>query len=122
MSRASNELFTQGAPTSFAYCADRVDSVQQALEQWRLSVPSKHRPCCPLRESAFSLPYVRHATIHIRSLYFILQIALARLMIHVCGSSNEEVLSENKRTLMNAARNLLDLTQFITIDASTPLK
>jgi hypothetical protein len=96
--------------------------IRNDLENWTKSIPEKYRPGLPIRSKYFTQPHLNFATIQAHFWYHNLRIAVSRLLIHVYGGQDCTAVAESKMIMMQAARSIIEATQFISLEASTPAK
>ncbi|CAG8104872.1 unnamed protein product [Penicillium salamii] len=96
-----------------------VNLVETILEDWRQSIPPIFRPGGTLQRSVLADPHTKEIAIRTQFYYFHLVIALQRMKVHL--SSEKQKTDEYLRTLLNAARQIVDLTRFIDVEPYTPV-
>ncbi|CAG8327954.1 unnamed protein product [Penicillium salamii] len=96
-----------------------VNLVETMLEDWRQSIPPIFRPGETLQRSVLADPHTKEIAIRTQFYYFHLVIALQRMKVHL--SSEKQKTDEYLRTLLNAARQIVDLTRFIDVEPYTPV-
>ncbi len=90
------------------------------LEEWRLSVPVEFRPKEVLQLYQFVRPSTKLIAIQTQYLYYNLIISLERLTLHV--NPNESLSREDSKwNLLSAARDVIELIQFIEIEPHMPI-
>lgn len=99
-----------------------IDSIRESLESWCLSIPEHYRPGKPLRSRAIHSPGFLQATLQHHCWYHLLSIAVARLDAHLTLGRDATRHAQARKTLMQHARCIVNLTHHIPIDHSTPLK
>lgn len=118
---AYTTLFSAGASLKPAgACLDSIKSVRRGLEEWRVSVPEAIRPKEPLRLSESASPSTKSVAIQTQYLYYNLVFAVERLSLHVDPDEKLD-REDSKWELMNAARAVVELLQFIKIEPHTPI-
>lgn len=123
LSKAYGNLFSPNAIfEQEEACTARIKSIRDELDQWLLLVPEEYRPGCPLRHRNFTKPHLAYATLQVHFLYYNLQIALSRLQVHVSKDRRCAAVATSKLLLLEIARAIMDTTQFIPLEASTPMK
>ncbi|KAL4920594.1 hypothetical protein BDW62DRAFT_215853 [Aspergillus aurantiobrunneus] len=96
-----------------------VDHVHSLLEEWRLSIPVDFRPKEPLQRRRLIDGASKEIALRTHYYYHHLVIALERLTLHV---SRVIVRSENSmRSLLNTAREVINLTRYIDVEPYTPV-
>lgn len=97
-----------------------IDYVQERLEKWRLAVPESFRPgeSCP--QLTFNDPVSKAIALQAHYSYYSMTIALARLTLQI-GSDGGTRQEDSRRSLMDSARRIIELTQYIDKAPHTPL-
>ncbi|CAG8947778.1 unnamed protein product [Penicillium salamii] len=120
ISIAYDSLFSVTASTkSPESLLPSVNLVETKLEDWRQSIPPIFRPGETLQRSVLADPHTKEIAIRTQFYYFHLVIALQRMKVHL--SSEKQKTDEYLRTLLNAARQIVDLTRFIDVEPYTPV-
>jgi hypothetical protein len=111
---------------AMSYSTERYNAefrrIRTDLQNWSRSIPERYRPGLPIRAKHFTQPHLNFATIQAHFWYHNLQIAISRLLIHVYGGQDCAAVGESKMIMMQAARSIIEATQFIPLEASTPAK
>lgn len=121
-SHALSSLFLCKSPVEEEKCAAIVESIRDDLQRWKVSIPVRFRPDRPVRLYDLSQPHLNQVVLHTHFICHVLEIALARLMMHVCAHHQSVRLKENKKLLMTAARAILDVSHLVPFEPSTPIK
>lgn len=96
-----------------------IDHVHTLLEEWRLSIPIDFRPKEPLQRRRLMDGASKEIALRTHYYYYHVIIALERLTLHV---SRDITRSENAmRTLLNTAREIINLTRYIDVEPYTPV-
>lgn len=95
--------------------------ISQDLDTWKNSIPELYCPEAPFRQHRMRFPVVKELAVRIRLLYHNLRICLARLTIHIARDERSKQMSEAKTDLMQSARSLVELTQFISLESYSPV-
>lgn len=96
-----------------------IDHVENRLEQWKLALPEDFRPGGH-KSYSFSDPGFRMVLLQTHYLYYSLIIAVARLAIQI-SPEKEQRHEDSKMKLMESARRIIELTQYIDKAAHTPI-
>ncbi|OAG35510.1 hypothetical protein AYO21_10318 [Fonsecaea monophora] len=122
LSYSYNQLFACGMPSrneDFYYT--EIDQIRRRLQRWLATVPEKFRPGTVIRSRNFTKPHHNYALLQVHFLYYTLQIALSRLLVHVYADRRCAPVAESKLTLMNSARAIIETLQFVPPEASLPM-
>lgn len=96
-----------------------IDHVHTLLEEWRLSIPADFRPKEPVQRRRLMDGASKEIALRTHYYYYHVIIALERLTLHV---SRDIARSENAmRTLLNTAREIINLTRYIDVEPYTPV-
>ncbi|KAJ5301515.1 hypothetical protein N7508_006378 [Penicillium antarcticum] len=98
-----------------------IDQIQGRLESWRLAIPESFRPGLHPHFDTFSNSGTKMPAIYTHLRYYSLVIALARLTLYLSANETSPRTEENKRTLMMAARMVIELIQFVDTAPHTPI-
>lgn len=96
-----------------------VDHIQNLLEDWRQSIPLPYRPLESLQRSVLADLGTKEIAMRTNFYYFHLVIAIERMKIHLCPE--RKTLENSLRTLLTAARTIVELTRFIDVEPYTPV-
>ncbi|UKZ47977.1 hypothetical protein TrVGV298_002213 [Trichoderma virens] len=96
-----------------------VSNIQKLLDDWRQSIPPAYRPHESLQRSVLADLGIREIAIRTHFYYFHLVIALERMKLHL--SSDRQTTDDSLRTLLRAARTVVELTRFIDVEPYTPV-
>ncbi|KAI9045442.1 Zn(II)2Cys6 transcription factor [Aspergillus affinis] len=96
-----------------------IDYIQDRLERWKMTLPEDFRPGAH-KSYTFSDPAFRMILLQTHYLYYSLVIALARLVIQVSPEKGQR-REDSKIKLMESARHIIELTQYIEKAAHTPI-
>lgn len=122
-SQAYTRLFTANAlqklPPQLLY---EIDGIRKSLESWRLSIPEYYRPGKPLRGRSISRTVILLAALQHHCWYHLLSLAIARLEAHLTHGQDGARHAQSRKTLLQHARGIINMTDHIPIDHSTPLK
>lgn len=90
------------------------------LEHWRSSIPEEFRPGNSSDTLKFSDSNLMAVIVRVHYHYYSVVIALSRLSLNI--QRGETSLSvESKKALLNAARVIVELTNYIDIEGYTPI-
>lgn len=122
LSQAHASLFSTSAVmlSSDSYYS-AIDQVQDRLERWRVAIPESFRPGLSSDFETFTSPSIRIRVLYTNFRYYSLVIALARLAIRLGANEISPRTEESKRTLMRAARTVIELIQFVDTAPYTPI-
>lgn len=122
-SMAYKKLFTAAALAQTPnQMFKEIEMVRLILERWRQSIPQICRPGMPLQCRAFHKPGFQLVALQHHIWYHLLQIALARLEVHASHGQSSHHKAQANRYMVDSARSLVEITQQIPIEASTPMK
>ncbi|KIW24106.1 uncharacterized protein PV07_09840 [Cladophialophora immunda] len=122
LSYSYNQLFACGMPSrSEDFYSTEIDQIRCRLQHWVASVPERFRPGTVIRSRNFTKPHHNYALLQVHFLYYSLQIALSRLLVHVYADRRCAPVAESKLTLMNSARAIIETLQFVPPEASLPM-
>ncbi|KAL6411003.1 Transcription factor domain [Ilyonectria robusta] len=124
LSQAYTSLFSvSGSLSTRSHHHAVMDHIQGLMEVWRMSIPEDFRPGTVRMNHNIVGPSARMVFLQTSYNYYALVIALARLRLHIEANEpgQEASLEENKKTLMNAAQMILELTRYIDTDAYSPI-
>ncbi|PLB46037.1 hypothetical protein P170DRAFT_414839 [Aspergillus steynii IBT 23096] len=96
-----------------------IDHVEDRLERWKMALPGDFRPGGH-RSYSFSDPGFKMGILQTHCSYYSLVIALARLTIQISPEKGHRH-EDSKRKLMESARRLIELTQYIDKAPHTPI-
>ncbi|KAJ5820638.1 hypothetical protein N7474_006229 [Penicillium riverlandense] len=121
-SKAYDLLFSISAALSEQHVYFRhTDSILADLEAWKESLPRQFRPGLAIKLHSFSSSVSLTLAVRIHLYYYNLQIAIARLILHLSDGEHTIRQSQSKLMLMRAARSIISLTNFLAIEPFTPL-
>ncbi|PVH71762.1 hypothetical protein DL98DRAFT_434576, partial [Cadophora sp. DSE1049] len=121
MSRAYERLFSVSATlNSDEVYHDEIDRTHDMLREWKDLIPREYRPGKPNRIQYLENNITTAVKVRIFLLYYNLVTALSRLELHIGEGKYMERHSQSKAMLMESARSILEITQFIPIAPSTP--
>ncbi|KIV97399.1 hypothetical protein PV10_01154 [Exophiala mesophila] len=122
ISNASVTLFSAlSRSRSAESCEREICRIRNDLEAWKASLPEHIRPDYPIRQRYLTKPSSLYATLQTQMLYYNLQIAICRLLIHVNVDRRCMAVAESKSMLMKTARRIVELMSFIPIEPSTSM-
>ncbi|KAF9885321.1 hypothetical protein FE257_013038 [Aspergillus nanangensis] len=120
-SKAYDRLFSVSAALSPSHIyLKHATSILVELEDWKDTLPERFRPGSAIKLHLFNNPVSLTLAVKIRLWYHNLQIAIARLVLHISNGQPIAQQSESKWMLMCAARSIVELTHFMTIEPFTP--
>lgn len=122
LSKAYESLFSVTAtlcPTELSYSV--IGAVSDDLERWRVSIPEPFRPGTPFQAAYLQGHLSMAVALRIRYHYYSTVIALCRLYLQVSAETRSVRQSESRKTLMNAAREIIELTRHIDTEPYTPI-
>lgn len=122
LSQAHASLFSVSATmnTSESYYS-AIDEIQDRLERWRMAIPETFRPGLHPHFDAFPNSATKMLAMYTHYRYYGLVIALARLTLYLSANESSPRVEGKKRTLMSAARNIIELIQFVDTAPHTPI-
>ncbi|KAM0276299.1 hypothetical protein ACHAQH_006888 [Verticillium albo-atrum] len=94
--------------------------VRALLEDWRAGIPAAFRPCEPANLEALTDASTRLAVLQTHYLYLGLIIAVERLTLHL-DKERGATSQKSRVNLMNAARTIVDLSQYIELEPHVPV-
>lgn len=97
-----------------------IQNIHERLSRWRESIPGDFRPGQAIRLHRLARPLLVSIALRLHLFYYNMLIAISRLCLHVCGDHSSEQQIQSTRTLMEAARSMVDLTQHIVCEPYTP--
>ncbi|KIW90109.1 uncharacterized protein Z519_09540 [Cladophialophora bantiana CBS 173.52] len=122
LSYSYNQLFACGTPSrAEEFYSTEIEQIRHRLQHWVASVPERFRPGVVIRSRNFTKPHQNYALLQVHFLYYSLQIALSRLLVHVYADRRCASVAESKLTLMNSARAIIETLQFVPPEASLPM-
>ncbi|KAH8434126.1 fungal specific transcription factor domain-containing protein [Aspergillus melleus] len=122
LSRAYTTLFSISAMThSVQSSRSSLSKIEEQVENWRMTVPVEFRPGCPV--DLHRLPSLSVKTVILRThfAYYALVIALSRLKLYLNSREPAAQFQEARCKLLNAARTVIEMTQYIEVASYTPL-
>ncbi|RAO65909.1 uncharacterized protein BHQ10_001921 [Talaromyces amestolkiae] len=96
------------------------DSILADLDAWKEALPQQFRPGSAIKLHLFNGSVSLTLAIRIHFYYYNLQIAIARLILHLSDGEHTARQSQSKLMLMHAARSIVSLTNFLAIEPFTP--
>ncbi|GKZ51372.1 hypothetical protein AbraIFM66951_005519 [Aspergillus brasiliensis] len=115
-----DSFFSVTASTqSAASLLPAINQIKNMLEDWRQSIPLAYRPREALQRTVFTELGTKEIAIRTHFYYLHLVIALERMKLHL--SSEKHTTDESLRTLLSAARTVVELTRFIDVEPYTPV-
>ncbi|CAK7226196.1 hypothetical protein SEUCBS140593_006159 [Sporothrix eucalyptigena] len=127
LSIAYESLFSLTASTKSPHTQLLVAGrVADMLEQWRQSIPKPFQPHQqPLHRSVLADPKTKQVALATHYHYYHLVIAIERVMLFLgsggAGNCESPKRDASKRKLLNAARTVIELAQFIDVEPCTPI-
>jgi hypothetical protein len=122
LSQAYASLFSVSATmNSLESYYSAINQIEGRLERWRVAIPETFRPGLHPQFATFSDPATKMPAIYTHFRYYSLVIALARLTLYLSANESSPRTEENKRTLMRAARMVIELIQFVDTAPHTPI-
>jgi hypothetical protein len=118
---AYTTLFTTGS--SLKPVTERltcVEDLRRRLEEWRSQVPTAFRPKEPLLPSELTSSKTKMIAIQTHYLYYHLVFAIERVSLHIDPNGKLQG-KDNKWNLMSAARNVIEIVQFIDVEPHMPV-
>lgn len=97
-----------------------IDQIHDLLEDWRESIPLDFRPGEPIQRSRLITTSTKQVMLQTHYYYHHLIIALERLTLHIDQERGRK-WEESKYNLLNAARTVVELIQFIDVAPYTPV-
>jgi len=91
------------------------------LEAWKYSIPEDLRPGSPLRQHRMRRPHMQDLALRVHFSYYNLQICMSRLILHACANQNSHRGYESKKSLLLAARYVIESTPYIPMEPYTPV-
>ncbi|KAF8847337.1 hypothetical protein BDZ45DRAFT_637155 [Acephala macrosclerotiorum] len=121
-SRAYELLFSISATLNSTESFHKaLDSVNDDLEAWRLSIPEGFRPGEPFRPRHYSDPSSVAVLLRVQYHYYSVVIALSRICIHGVAGSTSDQRTKSNEALLDAARVIIELTRHIDMEAHVPI-
>ncbi|KAF2179589.1 hypothetical protein K469DRAFT_730588 [Zopfia rhizophila CBS 207.26] len=122
LSKAYESLFSVSATlNSQQTYFEAIDGLRDDLERWRSSIPDDFQPGKPFRPHSLLQPSSTLVALRIHYSYYNVLIVLSRLTVHISGQDESQRQSESMKTLLNAARSILDLTKHADLESYTPI-
>ncbi|PVH68346.1 hypothetical protein DL98DRAFT_662226 [Cadophora sp. DSE1049] len=119
MTSAYDSLFSVSATlNSTEVYLEEIDHVYQRLNRWRDCIPEDFRPGLPIRPHKLGNRLLTSLALRIHLMYYNILVAISRLALHVEDKPSDRH-SRSKITLMEAARSIIDATQFIVFEPFT---
>ncbi|KAK1147016.1 hypothetical protein N8T08_002344 [Aspergillus melleus] len=122
LSRAYTTLFSISAMThSVQSSRSSLSKIEEQVENWRMTVPVEFRPGCPV--DLHRLPSLSAKTVILQThfAYYALVIALSRLKLYLNSREPAAQFQEARCKLLNAARTVIEMTQYNEVASYTPL-
>ncbi|KAK5049828.1 hypothetical protein LTR84_003946 [Exophiala bonariae] len=122
LSHAYAKLFSVSSRSQMpTYYENEIRHTRKELERWKDSFPDHLRPDVPVRARHVAKTHMLYAILQTHFLYYNLQIAMCRLLIHVEGDRRCKAVAESKLLLMKSARMIMEVLSYIPLEPSTPM-
>ncbi|KAF3392675.1 hypothetical protein F1880_008625 [Penicillium rolfsii] len=117
---AYDNLFSVTASTQpAASLLQAVDRIEKSLEDWRQLIPPIYRPGEVQQRSILANIRMKEIVIRTHFYYFHFVIAIERMKLHLTPQRHKA--DESLRTLLKAAKTIVELTSFIDVEPYTPV-
>lgn len=120
LTKAFDALFSISATLSSTNTSRAaICMVNDDLERWRQSIPEPFRPGGSFHPTRFPNHVSMRVALRVRLYYCCAVIAVSRISLHFEDSHSRQQ-AESKMALMNAARDVVELTRYIDAEPYTP--
>lgn len=125
LSRAASSLFCAGVTgNTEQYFLEVIEQLENELEHWRVTTPVNRKPNDTFKINLIESSLLRTASVWTHLMYHSFRLALCRARLHLAARTRGLVSmasqAESTSTMSEAARNVLELSNFIDVNPSTP--